>query len=158
MAKPGSEPWVRLRILCEPLPPRECVGYTEIEIGIQQGENSHPPTRRTADRAEFEIAVRVRQDPKTGAPVFLGDGTHGKPQERFLYLTWHGWNGASRERFRRMKVPLASIPWETVATAVAGERFLEASVCGLARDGGPACATVPLRGAGWQLKEEPSEE
>jgi len=46
---------------------------------------------------------------------------------------------------RRAKVPLAGITDALIAT---GE-ILEARFAGTARDGGPACATVPLLDGGW---------
>ncbi len=158
MSKPESESLVQLRVVCEPLPPKECGELTEIEIGIQKGEASCPPTRQSTERAEFEISVRVRRDPKTGGPNFLGEWAHGKPGERFLYLTWTACQGGLRERYGRMKVPLTSIPWEIVERAVAETRVLEARVSGIGRHGKPACATVPLLDGGWQLADPTGRE
>jgi len=52
---------------------------------------------------------------------------------------------------RRAKVPLGGITSDLIAAALAGDVALEARIEGTARDGGPACATVPLLGDGWRL-------
>ena len=56
--------------------------------------------------------------------------------------------------FRRAKVPLSSIREELVdaASGIPGG-YLAAQVDGTARDGGPACGSVPLRGGGWVLAD-----
>jgi hypothetical protein len=47
--------------------------------------------------------------------------------------------------FRRMKVPLGGITTETLeALALAPGPILSAIVPAFARDGGPACATIPF--------------
>ena len=48
---------------------------------------------------------------------------------------------------RRAKVPLAGITW----TMIKKGSVIEAHIEGTARDGGPACATVPLLGGGWKV-------
>jgi hypothetical protein len=51
-----------------------------------------------------------------------------------------------------MKVPLKGITWEQVEEATAAPDYvLETTAPGVSRDGGPACATVPLIG-GWQVR------
>jgi hypothetical protein len=56
---------------------------------------------------------------------------------------------------RRAKVPLTGIGTTLLQSALAGNgRMLETRISGKARDGGPACATVPLLGA-WALADEP---
>ena len=44
----------------------------------------------------FECEVRVKRNPKTERPNFLGPWVHGTPDTRFLYLNWQGWRTASR--------------------------------------------------------------
>jgi hypothetical protein len=53
---------------------------------------------------------------------------------------------------RRAKIPLAGITWPMIAKAANGG-FLEAGIAGTARDGGPACATVPLLDQGWKFSK-----
>ena len=52
---------------------------------------------------------------------------------------------------RRAKVSLESLTWAVVSGVAArpGAR-LEVRVSGVAKDGGPACASVPLLSGGWQ--------
>jgi hypothetical protein len=57
--------------------------------------------------------------------------------------------------FRRMKIPLATITWDQIDRLRRDPRSrLVATVQGTDRRGGPACATVPLDGGGWQLERE----
>jgi hypothetical protein len=47
-------------------------------------------------------------------------------------------------------LPLATITQKLVEQAKKGA-MLEARIAGTAKDGGPACATVPLLGGGWRV-------
>jgi len=51
---------------------------------------------------------------------------------------------------RRAKVPLGGVSWALIEALPAGER-LEAHIAGTARDGGVACASVPLLPPGWRV-------
>jgi len=50
---------------------------------------------------------------------------------------------------RRAKVPLDGITWSMIKKG----SVIEARISGTARDGGPACATVPLLGGGWRIAQ-----
>jgi hypothetical protein len=53
---------------------------------------------------------------------------------------------------RRAKIHLEGISWELIERALASPgTVLEARIAGMARDGGPACATVPLLDGGWRI-------
>ena len=43
--------------------------------------------RKTNGDFVFECDARVRPTARTDSPNFLGDFVHGKPDERFLYLS-----------------------------------------------------------------------
>ncbi len=112
-----------------------------------------PPAKTTRKSIIFDVVVRVAGTVSGGAPQCLGPAVPGPPTSRFLYLNSglragqvsSGWD-------RRAKVPLVGISWALIE-AVAAKRgaVLVAEVAGTARDGGPACASVPLLGSGWRI-------
>lgn len=54
--------------------------------------------------------------------------------------------------FRRMKLPLGGISGQPLAELARIGGKLVVAVNGTARDGGPACATVPLLDGGWRVE------
>ncbi len=135
---------VRLRITVRQPP-------AGVQFRLQQGRaDLVAPTRVTAEDIQFEFTLRLGA-PRRGHPNFLGPAAHGPPDERFVYINsgrQAGQQGTGWDR--RAKVPLRGITTELVGAALTGGHLLEACIAGTARDGGPACATVPLIG-GWQL-------
>ena len=135
----------------------DCGSQERIEAGVQRGdeiEQSQPPL---GDFLVFDGELRLKAPVRPGAasPVFLGPYTHGPPAGRFLYISWTGEAGGRRQMFRRMKIPLRTISWEQVEQVQRDPRArLVATVRGTDRRGGPACATVPLGGGGWQVEQD----
>jgi len=110
------------------------------------------PVRSAGDDLSFDFSVRVGQRPD-GLPNFLGPFTQGPPAGRFVYInsgTCAGQVGSSWTR--RAKIPLSGISWRLIEEALAAaDGILEARIAGTGKDGGPACATVPLLGGGWKI-------
>ena len=79
--------------------------------------------------------------------------SQGPPSGRFVYVnsgTLAGQKGSCWSR--RAKVPLTGITWDDLDAVRCGPvRVLEASIHGTGRDGGPACASVPLA-AQWRAR------
>lgn len=139
------------------LPPADFGPHQHIEAGLQRGEmveQNQPPAGETLEfRGELRLKPTLRQG--DAPPVFLGPFTHGPAGGRFLYISWTGVVDGQRRMFRRMKIPLATIAWEQVARVGRDPHArLVATVQGTDRGGGPACATVPLGGGGWQVEQE----
>jgi len=152
---PNSEQIVRLRVRLADAPPRACAGYVEIEGGLQRKDDVLPGDVGPDGLPRFTCELRARRDATTGAPVFLGPCAFGPPAERFLYVSWSavrlGDPDDGRAMFRRAKVPLGGITWAQVEDVAARpDGVLEATVPGVARDGGPVCASVPPRD-GWRV-------
>ena len=87
-----------------------------------------------------------------GGPRLLGPFVQGPPTARFVYVNI----GASAGQIgspwqRRAKVPLGAIDWQPIEALAPGER-LTAHIAGTARDGSPACATVPILPPGWTAR------
>ena len=136
---------LRLRITVVGPPPG-------VRLQLQRGRHElQPPTRHseTAMTFEFEVRVATRSG---GHPNFLGVFTQGPPAGRFVYINSGTLAGQADSVWtRRAKVPLAGIRWALIERARAVGSMLETEIEGTARDGGPACATVPLLSGGWRM-------
>jgi hypothetical protein len=94
-------------------------------FGLQDSKGAIYPGLPQDGLLAFDLTVSVSS---TEPPVFGGPFAHGKPPERFLYLSWkrpvpvpapYGW---------RIKVPLASIPTPLLRQALAADARLTADV------------------------------
>ena len=154
-----SERVVRLRVTCRcPLDALR----RGAEFGLQDNSTTsdwllHAGRQQRNGDLHFECDVRIRRQPRTGAPNFIGSFVHGPVTERFLYLSWRslGWRPGSAEPSppcwtRRMKIHLREITWPQIDSARKSGGCLQTMVDGIGRDGGPAIASVPLIG-GWSV-------
>ena len=92
----------------------------------------------------FEARARVAETPKGSPPRLLGPSIQGPPAGRFLYICSGTYAGETHTPWgRRAKIPLVGITSDLV-TRAEKKGALQAEFAGTGRDGGPACATVPL--------------
>jgi hypothetical protein len=125
---------VSLRIIVENPP---------VHFAVQRGKDELvEATSANAKQQVFEFSVRARDDGSGSAPNFLGPFAQGPVGGRFVYVNSRG---------RRAKIPLSGITWSLIKKAAGS--VIEARIAGTARDGGPACATVPLLGSGWEIAQ-----
>jgi hypothetical protein len=125
---------VSLRIIVENPP---------VHFAVQRGKDElFEATSANAKQQVFEFFVRARDDGSGSAPNFLGPFAQGPVGGRFVYVNSKG---------RRAKVPLGGITWSLIKKAAGS--VIEARIVGTARDGGPACGTVPLLGGGWKIAQ-----
>jgi hypothetical protein len=128
-----------------------------VKYGIQRGATNleHPdllaPARVTRDAIVFDLQVRVTGD-RSGEPNFLGEFAQGPRDGRFVYVNSGVQAGETNSCWsRRLRIPLTNISWKQLEAVLATPgAALEARVPGMARDGGPSCATVPLIDGGWR--------
>lgn len=128
-----------------------------IDYGIQQGRGAKYDTlfvqQRKHHDVPFDFSITVADNRKDGAPNFLGPIVQGPPTGRFIYVDVGTYAGQKNTPWsRRMKIPLAGITWALIKTVQRkpGQRLI-ARIQGTGKDGGPACATVPLIG-GWAIE------
>lgn len=135
---------IRIRVLG---PPRD------VRFGVQRGRTEIvAPTEVTSDEIWFDLSLRVGDGRADGLPNFLGPFAQGPPAGRFVYVN-SGTLAGQRDSCwtRRAKVHLAGITSAMVEEVLSGAAdVLEARIVGTGRDGGPACATVPLVDGGWR--------
>ena len=131
-------------------PPRGV--HFRLQSGKSPGELL-PPARSTSSALTFEFELRLGEPLSDGRPRFLGRLTQGPPEERFVYVNSGTSAGQPASCWtRRAKVHLSPITAAMVKEVLSGEElFLEARFAGTAKDGGPACASVPLLGGAWQV-------
>jgi hypothetical protein len=143
MANPESND-VQIRIIVDD-PPNGVV------FQLQRGKQELVPAMRARPKEiVFEFTVRIGRR-QTGEPNFLGSFVQGPPAGRFVYINSGTLAGQADSCWtRRAKVPLTGIPWDLIKRALAADSIMESRVAGTGRGGGPACATVPLRG-GWRV-------
>jgi hypothetical protein len=125
-----------------------------VRFAVQQGKDELlDPKTSNPKRLVFEFSIRVRNDRPDG-PNFLGPFAQGPAGARFVYVNSGMMTGERRSGWtRRAKIQLAGITWALITKAIGDGSCLEARIAGTARDGGPACATVPLLNERWQLSK-----
>lgn len=111
------------------------------------------PTQIAGDQISFDFTVRIGQPQANGTPNFLGPFTQGPPAERFVYVNSGTSAGQATSIWtRRAKVKLVGITQTMIDGALATPgAVIAARIAGTAKDGGPACATVPLLEGGWKV-------
>ena len=107
------------------------------------------PSHETATSISFDFTLRVA--PGDGAPRLLGPFAQGPPAARFVYVNSGKQAGQAESCWdRRAKVHLRDIAPSLIEQAISSGAVIETRIAGTGRDGGPACATVPLIG-GWRI-------
>ncbi|HMO66702.1 MAG TPA: DUF5990 family protein [Verrucomicrobiota bacterium] len=143
-------PRLAIRLICEDLPPgrfKGCDGRRNIRVDLQTKDGLVAGTPAGRDALAWTTQVTVKRG-ADGTADFAGPAVHGKRGERFFYLSWSGERDGRREMFRRAKVHLRDVTSTQVAKALKAGGMLTARVHAVAKDGGPACASVPIAG-GW---------
>jgi hypothetical protein len=131
-----------------------------VRFQLQKGHAAlRAPTHEGGDCLVFDFTLRVGPPQTGGQPNLLGEFAQGPPRRRFVYVN----SGVRADQTdscwdRRAKVSLGGITMEQIGAVLSTRgSYLEASIEGTARDGGPACAAVPLLEPGWRVQtEEPS--
>jgi len=122
-----------------------------VEWRVQSGRDELlAPRSASPDEIAFEVKVKVT---KQGPVIFRGAVTQGPPKARFVYVNSGTRAGQADSCWdRRAKISLADITRAQVDQALeSSDALLESRIVGTSRDGGPACATVPLLDGGWRL-------
>jgi hypothetical protein len=127
-----------------------------VRIALQRGTTATadrlPPAIESPERITFDLDIRIEGSLADGRPRLLGPFVQGPPAARFVYLCVGQAAGQlGSEWSRRIKVPLADLTWDQVRAAGPGRRLV-ACIAGRARDGSPACASVPLLVPGWRVE------
>jgi hypothetical protein len=119
-----------------------------VTFAVQRGRDELvEPIGLAAKTITLELTVLASGERKE-APRLTGPFAQGPPSARFVYVNSGTLAGQADSCWtRRAKVPLAGITWEAIDQILGRSGVLEASIGGTGRDGGPACASVPLASA-----------
>jgi hypothetical protein len=114
---------------------------------LQRGRSELvPPSQENGESMSFDFELRVADRDGEAAPRLLGPFAQGPPASRFVYVNSGKQAGQTASCWdRRAKVPLGGLTWALLEQAMATPgAVIETAIAGMAGDGGPACATVPL--------------
>lgn len=119
-----------------------------VVYAVQRGRSDLlAPACSTKSELVFEFSLTLA-DIDADPPRLTGEFAQGPSKQRFVYVNSGSMAGQKDTCWtRRAKVPLYRIKRSVLAKAVKREGegvVLETRIHGLAKDGGPACATVPL--------------
>ena len=137
---------LNVRIVGERLPGRTFAEHTNVHVGVQRGDEvvQVQPGDAASVKFTFGIVLRELDD---GGLDFRSPFVHGKPGERFFYLSWGDVaEDGSFARFRRAKLLLSAVP-PGLVTARTGS--IEAYLSLTDDKGGPLCASVKPPAVNW---------
>lgn len=144
---------VTLTIELSPLPNVWCTEPAALSVGLQSGKSDIVRGDPVGDGVRWTIELPVRAS-KTGAPDFGGPLVHGKPGDRFLYVSWGTTDKTDHDMFRRLKLylgPLTRASWSQPGIGWDLVRYgapLRVVISGRGPDGTPHCGTAP---AHWKI-------
>lgn len=135
------------RIVVENPPPGVVVA---VQIG-KTGQHSLLPVSQSGPGwIAFDVPVKAATGPD-GAARLAGPAIQGPTGDRFIYVNWGtsaGQHGTAITR--RAKVRIGTLTPDQILQALEPGKRLETAFAGVGKDGGPACATIPLIG-GWRV-------
>jgi hypothetical protein len=152
---------VRLRIVGRELPGRSFhdVGYSDcrwdnVHVGVQRKREVIDLVPGDADQAVFDLDITVRPG-RDGRPDHGGPVVHGRPNERFVYLSWGAvGDDGSFEMFRRIKLWLRGLDPELLDAATQEGRRLQVELSLTDCRGGPRCGGIKPDAVSWSAVED----
>ena len=110
------------------------------------------PSASTKTRITFDFTVEVQAGDTPTGFCLRGPAVQGRPGERFVYQRMGCYAGQDGASGWRAKISLEGISRKLIAAARAKRSgMLEARFAGTTKNGGPACASVPLLETGWSV-------
>ena len=141
MNRPAKQP-LRVRIEGTSLPGRTFDGHDHVHVGVQRRSDAVDLVPGDAAEAIFEFDVEFVGD-GAGGWDFRGPYVHGKPGERFVYLTWGDRSpGGDFAMFRRAKLHLSCLDPALISQAAASGHRLVGRLGLTDGRGGPRCASL----------------
>lgn len=150
------------RINCRNLPDADTMPTNEAvnavgvrRLGIQEARNVVQDVALTDLRDGGDVTFQATLETRDlNPPDFGGAFVHGKPGERFLYLSW-GYRDSSTDEWRivgRTKITLMTITEEDVRTALQSRQPLVLSVSLTDDKGKTRTASLPKNEILWRVE------
>lgn len=118
---------LHLRLVCVDLP-LTAKRSDGAEFGLQDKQEAVQHGELQPDGSLiFTCAVQVRPRQGDAPPDFAGPFVHGPRGDRFLYLSLRGSDG---RWVKRLKIPLAGIPWAEIGKTQLQQGGITATVSG----------------------------
>ncbi|MEU4695412.1 DUF5990 family protein [Actinoplanes sp. NPDC023714] len=131
-------------------PQAEALRLGGVQVGMQRKAEVVGRFPVHAESAAWDLEVGVRH---VGDHLDVGGPwVHGRPGQRFLYLSWGAADGESFAMFRRAKLLFGDIPGPLLLAAAAGEGVLVGRLALTDAEGGPRCARVRPPDVVWELR------
>ena len=117
----------------------------DVTYAVQRGRTGLlMPIRAAKAELTFEFPLALA-DIDAVPPRLTGEFAQGPASKRFVYVNTGTAAGQKNSPWtRRAKVPLHGIKRAVLVAAQKDDLVVEARIRGIGKDGGPACATVPL--------------
>jgi hypothetical protein len=150
---------VTIRILGHDLPGLRCAGlpgisrpvYDGVHVGVQRKHDVVEMIPGDAPEACWTLQVDVVPGRDGGLDV-RGPWAHGKPGERFLYLSWGERDALGHfQMFRRAKLSLTTIGDDLLQRALDSGAAIEGRLGLSDKHGHPLCASVRPPAIAWSL-------
>ncbi len=134
-----------ITIVGERLPGRTCGEHVNVHVGVQRGSDVVQIQPADAASVRFTFGIVLRE---TDAGVdFRSPFVHGKPGDRFFYLSWGEVDSEGAfAMFRRAKLMLSAVPAGLIR---ASSGSLEAYLSLTDAMGMPVCAAVRPPAVNW---------
>lgn len=116
-----------------------------VMFALQEGQGGRvSPVTSDGSALAFDFTLKVTD--LNSVPVrFTGPFAQGPASARFVYVCSGVRAGQAGSCWnRRVKIPLTGLSAELVIAAIDCNATVEGTISGIAKDGGPACASVKL--------------
>lgn len=137
-----------IHLHCQNFPGNSFCGRAPVFLGVQYKQEVEDLTPGDSDEKLFLISVQVNTG-KQGEPNFLGPYVFGKTGDKFLYLVWLIKQDGEQHRFRRAKIKLNHLEWNTINRAIETDQPLVAHIHLKDHKGEPVCASLTPGNIQW---------
>ncbi len=142
---------IELEILCRKLPGLVCNGHNNVRLGLQLGDEVIADVAADAAEAKFTVIIDVILSQGEHRFDFRGAAVHGKPGDRFIYLSWGERHGNVWQMFRRAKLKITAPMNLLVEQAIKSGVPLVAEIDMTDVKGGPICGSLKTNDVRWSV-------
>lgn len=139
-----------IRLICSDFPGKQFSCWDSINLAVQKNQDVIWETPGDSTKVTYDIPVFVNEG-KTGEPNFLGPYVFGKTGDKFLYLVWYTRVKEVEHRFRRIKIKLNVLTWESINLSIQESSPIVAYIRLKDKKGEPVCASLKEGNIEWEI-------